>query len=339
MYWLHSHAHGNSENQILSGMSAMMVVEGLLTQHYPELANAVRRTLVLKDIDLPGAKDDTPKTKTINGVFGGTYRARPGQVEVWEIGNIGADAFFDITIDGHQLWVLNRDGNVLTRPEAVDNVFLPPASRAVIAVKVGNAGRYTIRTRDVNTGSAGDPNPMVQLATLVAVGAPVDDSRLVERLNQPAVNLNTITPDVAALRSAPIARRRRVVYTETADGDTFFINGKEFNASRIDFETTLGDVEEWTIVNDTDESHTFHIHQIDFLVTSVNGSARDTPGLLDNVDVPFRDPATKKPGEVTLILPFTDPEIVGKFLFHCHIAEHNDGGMMANMLVKHRAAR
>ena len=66
LYWFHPHAHGETESQILSGMSSLLVIEGLLEQHYPELAAAKHRTLILKDIDLPGAKDGDPKTKTIN---------------------------------------------------------------------------------------------------------------------------------------------------------------------------------------------------------------------------------------------------------------------------------
>jgi FtsP/CotA-like multicopper oxidase with cupredoxin domain len=333
--WLHSHAHGETENQILSGMSGLLVVEGFFEQHYPELATTVRRTLLLKDIDLPGAKDDDPKTKTINGILGGTLRARPGQVEVWEIGNVGADAYFDLTIDGHRFWILGHDGNIVAKPEPVESVFLPPASRAVVAVKVGTAARYAIRSRAVDTGSAGDPNPSVQLATLVVAGTAVDDSKLVERLRLPAANQDAM-PSASALRRAPVVRHRRVEFTETADGHTFFINGKTFDVRRIDFAATLGDVEQWTIVNDTDERHTLHIHQIDFLVTSVNGEDQDETGLRDNIDVPFRDPVTKKPGEVTIIVPFTNPEIVGKFPFHCHIAEHSDAGMMANMRVRAR---
>ena len=104
--------------------------------------------------------------------------------------------------------------------------------------------------------------------------------------------------------------------------------------ARIDFKANLGDIEEWTIINKTDERHTFHIHQIDFLVTELNNSDEDATGLRDNIDIPPRDPVTGEPGKVTLILPFTDPAIVGKFPFHCHISEHGDNGMMANMLIK-----
>ena len=106
----------------------------------------------------------------------------------------------------------------------------------------------------------------------------------------------------------------------------------------MDAEATVGDVEEWTLVNETGERHTFHIHQLDFLVISINGNDEDATGLRDNIDLPYRDPVTGEPGVVTVIIPFTDPTIVGRFPFHCHILEHEDGGMMATMEVRPRPA-
>ena len=102
---------------------------------------------------------------------------------------------------------------------------------------------------------------------------------------------------------------------------------------RIDIEVKLGDVEEWTLVNDTDERHTFHIHQTEFLVLSVGGNELERLGVRDNIDLPFRDPKTRKPSEVKVKIPFTNPVIVGKFPYHCHILEHEDGGMMGNLRV------
>ena len=55
-------------------------------------------------------------------------------------------------------------------------------------------------------------------------------------------------------------------------------------------------------------------------------------GLRDVVDVPYLVKGV--PGEVEVIIPFTDPTIVGKFPFHCHLLEHEDKGMMANLVVK-----
>ena len=61
------------------------------------------------------------------------------------------------------------------------------------------------------------------------------------------------------------------------------------------------------------------------LVTEVNGVATRFDGLRDTFSVPpMKD---GKPGAAKLIIPFTTPEIVGRFVFHCHVAKHEDKGM------------
>ena len=270
----------------------------------------------------------------MNGVLGGVIRAVPGSFEIWELGNIGADSYFDLALDGHKVWVLARDGNALKQPEETDHVFLPPASRAEIAVEIGAAGSYVLRTRVVETGSAGDPNPDVALATVKAEGAPIERPELRARLAKPAAALPEAGQTAAEIAALPVTRQRKIVYTENEEGTKFFLSGKAFAMDLIDVEVKLGDVEEWTIINDTDERHTFHIHQLEFLVQSVGDNPLETKGgLRDNVDIPFRDPKTKKPGVVKFKIPFTNPVIVGKFPFHCHILEHEDGGMMMNLRV------
>jgi suppressor of ftsI len=338
LFWYHPHPHGISEAQVLSGMSGLLVIEDLIGRRYPELQDLKRRTLILKDAELPGADENDPKTKTINGVLGGVMAATPSSFEIWEIGNLGADAYFDLALDGHRFWLIEQDGNALTRPVEVDHVFLPPASRARVVVEVGVAGLYGLRTRAVDTGTAGDPNPEVVLGTLNATGTPAADARdrIRLRLSQPAADMQPDTGRAERLAALPVTRSRTITYTESEDGKTFFINGREFDINRIDVDVKLGDVEEWTIINDTDERHTFHIHQLDFLVQSVGNNPLEMTGMRDNVDVPFRDPKTRAPGVVKVKVPFTNPLIVGKFPFHCHILEHEDGGMMANVRVRPR---
>jgi FtsP/CotA-like multicopper oxidase with cupredoxin domain len=76
----------------------------------------------------------------------------------------------------------------------------------------------------------------------------------------------------------------------------------------------------------------FHIHQTYFQVTEVNGVPSPFTGYADTVTLPAATSATA-PGEVKMIIPFTDPVIVGRFVYHCHIAQHADQGMMANIEV------
>jgi FtsP/CotA-like multicopper oxidase with cupredoxin domain len=103
-------------------------------------------------------------------------------------------------------------------------------------------------------------------------------------------------------------------------------NGKAMEEDRIDEAVRLGDTEEWTIINTDQQFHNFHIHQTAFLVTEINGTRQNEDSLHDTFPV---SPATAdRPGTLKVIIPFTDPVIAGKFVYHCHAADHEDKGMM-----------
>jgi FtsP/CotA-like multicopper oxidase with cupredoxin domain len=128
------------------------------------------------------------------------------------------------------------------------------------------------------------------------------------------------------VRSAPIARRRVLEYSRTADRHTFMIDGRIMDENRVDQTVKLGDTEEWTVVNTDQQYHSFHIHQTGFLVTEVDGLRQNEDSLRDTFSVP---PATDAgPGILKVVIPFTDPVIVGRFVYHCHAVDHEDKGMM-----------
>jgi FtsP/CotA-like multicopper oxidase with cupredoxin domain len=79
------------------------------------------------------------------------------------------------------------------------------------------------------------------------------------------------------------------------------------------------------------EVHAFHIHQIHFLVMAENGVALTNPQFLDTVNIPYWTGAGPYPS-VTVRIDFRGP-VVGDFVYHCHILEHEDGGMMATIRV------
>jgi FtsP/CotA-like multicopper oxidase with cupredoxin domain len=97
-----------------------------------------------------------------------------------------------------------------------------------------------------------------------------------------------------------------------------------------------GTVEEWIVQNASQEVHAFHVHQVHFLVEAVNGVPQSPLHWVDTVNVPYEMPGngTQQPGSVTLLVDLRDPTIKGTFVYHCHILEHEDGGMMAKILVQ-----
>jgi FtsP/CotA-like multicopper oxidase with cupredoxin domain len=94
-----------------------------------------------------------------------------------------------------------------------------------------------------------------------------------------------------------------------------------------------GDVEDWTIENRSQELHTFHIHQSHFVVLKRDGDAVDEPNLRDTISVRFWDGKDPQYPSVILRMDFRDPNIVGTFPYHCHILQHEDGGMMGTIQV------
>ena len=87
----------------------------------------------------------------------------------------------------------------------------------------------------------------------------------------------------------------------------------------------LGTTEQWTILNETGEIHPFHIHTDHFQVMSINGVPQPYVGQQDIIAVPYEQHG--KPGEAVIRIRFSD--FTGKVMFHCHIAAHEDAGMMS----------
>jgi len=322
MFWYHSHAHGLSEYQVMSGMSGALIVEGLL-EPVPALRDVRERVMLLKDVQVDSDSaipDDIDSnagtTRLLNGRVAPTITIRPGETQLWRIGNVGADIFYRLRLDGHTLYEVARDGNRHNRIVQRDEIILPPSARVEVLVQGNRPGVYQFRTLGFDTGPAGDQYPEVVLGTLVSQGSATEPVALPSQL-----------PAVEDLRTKQVTAHRTIVFSETADGDTFFVNGRMFDPSRIDTETRLGALEEWTIRNASDELHVFHIHQVDFQVTEIDGVAQPFVGYQDTQITPVR-------GVVKVLIPFSNPVIAGKFIYHCHIMGHEDNGMMATIVVR-----
>jgi FtsP/CotA-like multicopper oxidase with cupredoxin domain len=332
MFWYHSHMHQYARWQVWAGMSGGLVVEGLL-EPFPTLRGITDRVMLLKDLrPWPGGRlpndivTNDPALHTINGQLNPLIRIRPGETQLWRLANVGPDQYYRLRLDGHDFWVIARDGNRVTRLSRQRELLIGPSARFEVLVQGGPAGRHTLHMESARTGPQGDAYQNARrrfsraniglqklpLATVVSEGSP-----------QTPVDLAALRPPpVRDLRAEPVSQRRTFVFSETADGNTFFINGNYFDINRVDTRVNLGAVEEWTIRNISGELHIFHIHQGDFQVTQVNGKPVEFLGHQDTVDLPIK-------GEVKFLIPFTDPILVGKYVYHCHILEHEDAGMMA----------
>jgi len=102
------------------------------------------------------------------------------------------------------------------------------------------------------------------------------------------------------------------------------IDGRTFDPTRDDQTVTFGSTEEWTVTNTSPLAHPFHLHVWPFTVTSISDGRATTGTPQDVVLIPPR-------GWVRLRIPFTT--FTGRSVYHCHILDHEDAGMMATVLV------
>src|SRR5439155_16445424 len=89
---------------------------------------------------------------TINGQLNPTLTMAPGESQVWSIANTGNDSFYDIQLEGHQLYVIGEDGQPVQHVRAVDDVVMPPGQRYTFIVQGGATGTYSFRTAGFNNG-------------------------------------------------------------------------------------------------------------------------------------------------------------------------------------------
>lgn len=365
LYWYHSHSHGEANWQLYNGMSGAIVVNGVAS-FASETAGLPERIIVLRNVlaqpqysALSILRRRTASTTTSAGrasqdisascrPFGipGEYTTingrgvgaavglamQPGEHQFWRVLNASADGFYDLRVDGQHLHLVSIDGvPIKTYPgsqeQTVNDVLIPPAGRAEFIVTGPKLKSVTfLRTTCNDTGPAGDPNPSQALASLY-VGP--------SALN--AIPLPGPTAPAAGTYEDPIgssfAQERTLTFAEDPTGTDFYLNGSQYALSAPPmFIAQSGTVERWTLLNTTGEVHAFHIHQVHFITQDVDGVSQP-PLWRDTLNLPYMH-ADGTPSVSHVLLDFRDPEIRGEFLFHCHLLEHEDGGMMAKLLVQ-----
>src|SRR5437667_217152 len=256
----------------------------------------------------------------------------------WRIVNASADRYLDLQLDGHTFEIVALDGMPLAYHEpnnptrTTNHLLLAPAGRLEAIVTGPEPGTHSaLRTLCVDTGPGGDPNPGMVLADVVQ---PTSDRR---NPNHPSSDpapeqehaIDHRPPVYKPVNVEPLKKAApdfTVTFTEDKNG--FYINGRKFAADAPPMTTArISTYQHWRIVNQTGELHPFHIHQVHFLAYAENGVPLAHPAWLDTVNVPYR-------GSIDVILDFTDPVIKGMSVFHCHLLNHEDKGMMAKILFK-----
>ncbi|MBD5606310.1 MAG: multicopper oxidase domain-containing protein [Candidatus Eremiobacteraeota bacterium] len=282
---------------------------------------------------------------TVNGATQPTIGIRPGEQQLWRLVNAGSDSYLDVAVDNAQMQIVALDGvplgSGINTPASmlVNDYVVPPASRVEFIVTGPPSGSAAyLRTKCFDAGASGVAMPATTLAVLDPTSSISDNARKRQRVSPKAIAYHF--PRTSPRRTAAGAVRARATFATTpvartqtlTYSDQNTINGESYDpGADPQFYAQSGTVEEWTIVNDSSQVHTFHIHQIHFVVEAINGVAQSAEYVMDNVNVPAA--SSTGPGSVKILLDFTDPAIIGTFLLHCHILSHEDAGMVAKIRV------
>jgi suppressor of ftsI len=357
LFWYHTHPHGESHRQALDGMSGAIVIEGM-ERYVPEVQRLRERVIVVrgrsiehdpnadelrKYVEIPsktcGGEAEAPEEIfTVNGALRPQIEIAPKERQFWRVVNASADRYLDLQLEGGIFEIVALDGLPLAYHDpqhptrTANHALLAPAGR-IEAIVTGPAQRThgALRTRCVNTGPAGDPNPGMVLADLIQpTPEPASPDQHTTHLRpEPEHAAEARPPRYKPINLEPLKKRSpsfTVIFTEDKNG--FYINGKKFAMDAEPMTSVrVGAYQHWRIVNRTAELHPFHIHQVHFLSYAENGVPLAYPAWLDTVKVPVA-------GSVDVILDFTDPVIKGMAVFHCHLLNHEDKGMMAKILFK-----
>lgn len=368
-FWYHPHLHGFVAPQIFAGLSGAIIVRGGLDD---TLAEIPQRTMMIQSTEFCGrdgrsvpfalsgggssgseACEDRFRGKAIpdaltnerftplliNGALNPTVPIRPGQLQRWRIFNANNNRIVKLNLANQPMWVLAQDGNTLPRMQEVTTLMVPPGSRREILVRGPSAGAYPLTALpfaqfvggdkpDLNSKNGG-PTPNQQVLTVRSQGHPAHDEL-------PSGALPQTHED---LRSATVDRYRTITFSESPNpsGGTFFkINGAVFDHDKTPITMKLDSVEEWQLLNTSNEWHTMHIHQNPFQVLNMDGRQLTDVTYEDNVEMPpcHMEPNPKDPtnpgclSPSVVVIRMRPIDFTGRFVFHCHVVNHEDRGMM-----------
>jgi len=357
LYWYHTHPHGFTTDQVNGGASGALIVSGIENVK-PQVAGLTEQVLILRQQFLnpgswlPGNYQLTLNFQTI--VMPPNFNlpviiADPGEKQFWRVLNSSTQGFFDLQLlyngVAQSMELISVDAVPVSGDPYVTDIAIPPAGRAEFVITGPPAGANAIFSKlEFFTGQAGNPNPGQTLANIMSSSDAAKRHLAIPlRHRIPAAKAPpAVKQRFSSLATAQAVTNRTLYFSEATEGSNgptnYFITveGQQplvFSPSNPPaIVTNVGAIEQWTIENRSSEEHAFHIHQIHFLVTAINGVPLATPVMQDTVLIPYWNGTLPYPS-VTVQMDFSDPEIAGTFVYHCHVLDHEDGGMMAEIQV------
>ncbi len=335
-FWYHPHLHGLVAEQLFGGLAGLFIVRGELDEN-SELKAAQEEFLVLQDfsIDREGRRSDSAHMSlmmgregnviTVNGQVNPSIAIPEGGLLRLRILNASPSRFYRLALEDHSFYQIATDGNSLSEPIEVAELLLTPGQRADVLVKGDQeSGQYRLLNLPYDRGSMGmmgggmmgrnNRDEPITLAT-------VNYESSVKSLALPT-KLTSISalPEPQTVRSFELNHGM-----SPAMGMAFLINGEPYSHDVIHTQVKLNTIEDWELINTGVMDHPFHIHGNAFQVISRNGQPESL--------LAWRDTVLVKRGEIVRIrIPFRD--FAGNTVYHCHVLDHEDLGMMGNLLIE-----
>jgi len=313
-FWYHPHHH--SAAQVGYGLYGPLIVED------PAAPNLGATTdIILSDASIEDDGRLLPSTTggpiadlfgregsllLVNGKLRPTLHARAGAPLHLRMINASRSRYYRMALDNHDVIIVGGDGGLRERPARASEVMIVPGERIelVIVPRGARGSKHTLKwipyERGFGTAFARVPEPILdlQIDDLAEATPPAPPDRL--RTIAPLDTTGAIT--------------QHVELTQTTEGMVTFlgINGVPFDKT-VPLRATVGDTNIWEVVNKTEAHHPFHLHGFFFQVIGEGTEWKDT------LNIPAKE--TRK-----LVVRYDDRP--GMWMFHCHILDHAELGMM-----------
>lgn len=346
-FYYHPHVHESVAEQVFGGLGGIFVVRGGLDE-IPEVQAAKEEFLFLKDFALdangqippPGHMDLMRGREgailTVNGQMNPTVTIHSKGLLRLRIVNASTSRFYRLKLEEHPFYLIATDGGAIAQPVELQELLLSPGERAEVLVQ-GNRPpkQYRLLSLPYDRGGMG----MMGGGMMGGMqGGMMGNSPSVS--NQPQV-IATLSYQGSVAQQLPLPEKLIPVVTLPQPSKTrriemsmlmgmqpgmgmqmaFLFNNKTFDMDRVDAAVKLGTVEDWELVNvDPDGmEHSFHLHTNSFQVISRNGKPDPYQAWEDTLRVRANE-------TVRVRIPFRD--FAGKTVYHCHVLDHEDLGMM-----------
>jgi FtsP/CotA-like multicopper oxidase with cupredoxin domain len=337
-FWYHTHPHGRTGEEIYHGLSGFYIIEDEEEKQLNLPKGEFELPLMIQDKRFDNKRQllykDPDVLEDNNGLMGDVilvnatllpyHEVKSGKYRL-RILNASSVRTYKLAFDTiKEFTLIATDAGLLEEPVNVQSVILSVAERVDIIVdfkdqKVGD--KVTLKTLGFKEGSTLTLHP-----DYPAFDARMDimQFHVTEKIQD-----TYVLPDklirIPRMKASD-AIKTRTITMEMIDGGIWTLDKKPFDMHRVDQRVKLDTTEIWEIKNSVHMAHPFHIHGVRFQVLDRDGKI-DFP-----TDKGWKDTVIVMPSEtVRIIVHFTMP---GLFVYHCHILEHEDHSMMANLLVE-----